>query len=127
MFYLMKTAIRLLLLLALSFQTAGSSWALSASIIRLPACSLDFFLKAHAGSFCASECGINDYMAQETDSMDHPCDLADNEKWDTASDEGLKETVHFNVVLEGDKTTLPRSEQGYNFFRQYSIPPPEVL
>ncbi len=121
----MMTAIRLLLLLALSLQTIASSWATCGRIQRLSP-PLPTALKAYT-DVATSESAWTKYMDPKEHSMDSPCDLADNEKWDTASDEGLRETLHFNVILEGDKNRLPHSEQRYNFFIRYGIPPPELL
>lgn len=66
-------------------------------------------------------------MAHEADAMEVPRELTDSETWDSASDEGLRESLHFNLAVEGNKTAPTRPEQWYNFFRQYCIPPPEIL
>ena len=102
----MTNVIRLFLLLALSFQTAAFSWANSSP---------------------ASERTGTGYMAHEADSMEMPCDLTENETCDSASDEGLQESLHFNLVVNGNRIILPRLEQWYNFFLRYGIPPPELL
>jgi hypothetical protein len=126
-YYLMMIAIRLLLLLALSLQTVASSWATSSDILRVSANPKYTFITAYTGLMAASESGSTEYTGNKTDSMDFPCDLVDNETWDTASDEGLKETLNFRIAAKGSKTLLPHSEQRYNFFIRYGIPPPEFL
>ena len=102
----MTNVIRLFLLLALSFQTAAFSWANSSP---------------------ASERTGTDYMAHEADSMEMPCDLTENETCDSASDEGLQESLHFNLVVNGNRIILPRLEQWYDSFLRFGILPPEFL
>lgn len=117
------TAIRLLLLLALSFQTIASLWATSDGISRFPTHSL----QAHPDPLVPIDITGIDHMANEADSMEVPCELTDSETWDSASDEGLRETLYFDLAVGGSKTVLPYSEQRYNFFIRYGIPPPEAL
>ena len=124
----MMKAPRLLLLLVLSLQMVVSSRAVFATSSGVPATASSIALKTLTPHpvvpFAIS--GI-DHMAHEADSMEVPRELTDSETWDSASDEGLREFLHFNLAVEGNKTALPRPEQWYNFFRQYCIPPPEVL
>lgn len=121
------TALRLLLLLALSFQTVASSWATFSSIPCVPTHSLPSSLKFHTDPLALIDVTGVDHLVHGKDSMETPCDLTDCETWDSASDEGLRENMRFNLVEEENKTGLPRSEPWYNFFRQYSIPPPEFI
>lgn len=123
----MMNAPRLLLLLALSFQIAVSSWAVFGSLSWIPATASSTSLKAHADPVIPFTIPGIDQMAHESDSSEIPCELTDSETWDSASDEGLRETLNFNLVTEGNKTVLPCSDLWYSFFRQYSIPPPELL
>lgn len=123
----MINAVRLLLLLVLSLQTAAFSWAIPGGISALPIHPLHSSLKACADPLSTSKSATIDYMAHEAKPMAMPCDVAENEKWDTASDEGLQEALHFNLALGKGKTLLPRSERWYNFFIRYGIPPPEGI
>lgn len=117
-------AIRLLLLFTLSFQTAASLRATSDGISLQ---SLPSSLQAQIERLAPIDITGVDHLAHGADSMETPCDLTDCEAYDSASDEGLREILHFGVVVEESKTLLPRPEPGYNFFLRYGIPPPEFL
>lgn len=123
----MMKAPRLLLLLVLSLQMVASSWAVFATSSGIPATASSITLKTHTHPVVPFALSGIDHMAHEAESMEVPWELTDSETWDSASDEGLRESLHFNLAVEGNKTVPTRPEQWYNFFRQYCIPPPEVL
>lgn len=123
----MKNVIRLFLLLALSFQTVAASWTNPGTVHGISGSSPIFSLETRANSLSASESAAAEYMAHEADSMEIPCDLTENETWDSASDEGLRETMHFTLAMQRRIILLALSQQVYTYFIRYGIPPPELL
>ena len=123
----MMKVLRLLFLLVLFLQTVTCSWAVFATSSGVPTTASSITLRTYTDPVFPFAISDFEPVAHKADSMEAPRELTDNETWDSAWDEGLRESLHFNLAVEGNKTAPTRSEQWYDFFRQYCIPPPEAL